>query len=70
MNAVVLAHQGGWDEFLMIAGPLLFLSLMVWMAARRFKSVESESLPMDRNAEDDTEKTFNNHRDTIEEPVS
>lgn len=70
MNAVVLAHQGGWDEFLMIAGPLLFLSLMVWMAARRFKSVESESLSMDRNAEDDTEKTFNNHRDTIEEQVS
>lgn len=58
MSTVVFAHQGGWDEFLMVAGPLLFLSLVVWLAARRFKSAEA-----------DTEKTFNNPRDPIEEPV-
>lgn len=65
----MFAHQGGWDEFLMVAGPLLFLSLVVWLAARRFKSDEAESLPADHNAENDPEKTFNNPRDPIEEPV-
>lgn len=58
MNSVVFAHQGGWDEFLMVAGPLLFLCLVVWLAARRFKSDEA-----------DPEETFNHPRDPIEEPV-
>lgn len=65
MNAVVLAHQGGWDEFLLVAGPLLFLSLVVWLAARRFKSAESESLSTENDAED----AFKNPRDPIEEPA-
>ena len=75
----MFAHQGGWDEFLMVAGPLLFLSLVVWLAARRFKSAEAEILPADRNAEDrnaedEIEKTLsnargNNPRNPIEEPV-
>lgn len=84
MNTAILAHQGGWDEFLMVAGPLLLLSLVVWLAARRFKPAESESLPADRNSEDYTpedrnpddeiEETLsnvrvNNPRDPIEEPV-
>ena len=84
MNTAILAHQGGWDEFLMVAGPLLFLSLVVWLAARRFKPAESESLPTDhdaedynhedRNPDDDIEETLsnargNNPRDPIEEPV-
>lgn len=68
MSSLLLAHQGGWDEFLMVAGPLLFLSLVVWLAARRFKSAESESL----SAENDPEETFKNPgnpRDPIEEPA-
>ena len=32
----VLAHQGGWDEALMIFGiPLVLFVLMRWLAARR-----------------------------------
>lgn len=84
MNTAILAHQGGWDEFLMVVGPLLFLSLVVWLAARRFKPAESESLladhdakdrnPEDRTPDDDIEETLsnargNNPRDPIEEPV-
>ena len=68
MSELLLAHQGGWDEFLMVAGPLLFLSLVVWLAARRFKSAEPESLP----AQNDPEETFKNPRnprDHIEEPA-
>ena len=63
-----MAHQGGWDEFLMVAGPLLFLSLVVWLAARRFKSAESESLSAENEAEE-TFKTPGNPRDPIEEPA-
>lgn len=69
MNTAILAHQGGWDEFLMVAGPLLFLSLVVWLAARRFKPAEAESLPADRNAEDYTPED-RNHEDEIEETLS
>ena len=68
MSSLLLAHQGGWDEFLLVAGPLLFLSLVVWLAARRFKAAEPESPP----AETDPEETFKNPanpRDHIEEPA-
>lgn len=68
MSSLLLAHQGGWDEFLMVAGPLLFLSLLVWLAARRFKSAEPESLPADSETEE-TFKNPGNPRDPIEEPA-
>ena len=35
MDAVVLAHQGGWDEALLVAGPLLLFAGIVWHAKRR-----------------------------------
>lgn len=31
----LLAHQGGWDEMLMVAGPLLVICVLLWMANRR-----------------------------------
>ena len=61
----LLAHQGGWDEILLVAGPLLFLSLLVWLAARRFKSAELESSSDQSDAED----ALSNPRDPIEEPA-
>lgn len=76
MNTAVFAHQGGWDEFLMVAGPLLFLSFVVWLAARRFKSVESAKLSAGGDSPDndspgsvlpDNDKTFKISRDSIEE---
>ncbi len=81
MNTAVFAHQGGWDEFLMVAGPLLFLSFVVWLAARRFKSVESAKLSAGGDSPDndspgsalpgsvsqDSDKTFKISRDSIEE---
>ncbi len=35
MGATVLAHQGGWDEALLVAGPLLLFAGIVWNAKRR-----------------------------------
>ena len=31
----VLAHQGGWDEALIVAGPLLAIAGLLWLAKRR-----------------------------------
>lgn len=35
MDFVVLAHQGGWDEALLVAAPLLLFAGIVWNAKRR-----------------------------------
>jgi hypothetical protein len=31
----LLAHQGGWDEFLLIGGPILVICGLLWLAKRR-----------------------------------
>ena len=35
MVLAVLAHQGGWDEALLVAGPLLLFAGIIWNAKRR-----------------------------------
>lgn len=30
-----VAHQGGWDEILMVIGPLLLIGFGLWLANRR-----------------------------------
>ncbi len=41
----VLAHQGGWDEILLVAGPLAIIGGLLWLANRRVtaKLAEAES---------------------------
>jgi hypothetical protein len=34
-SAVLLAHQGGWDEALLIGGPILVIIGLLWLAKRR-----------------------------------
>ncbi len=31
----VLAHQGGWDEMLLIVGPIAVVGGLMWLAKRR-----------------------------------
>ena len=31
----VLAHQGGWDEILLVAGPIAVITCLLWLAKRR-----------------------------------
>ena len=33
--AAMLAHQGGWDEALLVAAPVLLFAGIVWHAKRR-----------------------------------
>lgn len=35
VTAVVLAHQGGWDEILLVAGPLVVFAGLLWVAKKR-----------------------------------
>ena len=35
MGLGVLAHQGGWDEALLVVGPVLLFAGIVWNAKRR-----------------------------------
>ena len=41
----MLAHQGGWDEILLVAGPLVLLWLLLVMANRRAKRLSNEDGP-------------------------
>ncbi len=43
--AGLLAHQGGWDEILLVVGPLALVGLALWIANRRV----SAQLDQDRS---------------------
>lgn len=38
MAAAMLAHQGGWDEILMVAIPMLLFVVLLGVASRRAKA--------------------------------
>lgn len=31
----LVAHQGGWDEILLVAGPMAMIAGLLWLARRR-----------------------------------
>jgi hypothetical protein len=35
VTSVILAHQGGWDEALLIAAPIAVIALLLTIAKRR-----------------------------------
>lgn len=37
VRTLVVAHQGGWDEILLVVGPLVLLFLVLMLANRRAK---------------------------------
>jgi hypothetical protein len=37
---LVLGHQGGWDEILMVAGPLGVVAWLLWVADRRARRLD------------------------------
>jgi hypothetical protein len=39
---VVLAHQGGWDEIALVAGPIIVLGGILWLANRRADRIAGE----------------------------
>ena len=47
---MVFAHQGGWDEILMVAAPVALFAGLLWMANRR---ADAEVEPAARRPEED-----------------
>lgn len=45
----LLAHQGGWDEILLVAGPVLVLAGLLWLANRRADQAAEEHKKADKN---------------------
>lgn len=49
---MLLAHQGGWDEILLVAVPIAFVGWLLWLAKRRVTraATGSESTDADRSS--------------------
>ena len=45
--ATVLAHQGGWDEILMVLTPIALFAGLLWLANSRAKKLQVERSPAD-----------------------
>ncbi len=41
----ILAHQGGWDEVLLVLGPLVLVGGALWLANRRVSRQLAEQGP-------------------------
>ena len=52
MPAVILAHQGGWDELLMVAVPIMVVAVLLMVANRRARTALGEQAAPP--ADDDT----------------
>jgi hypothetical protein len=47
----ILAHQGGWDEILLVLGPIAVFAGLLWVASRRLnRRLEADAQP-DRDTE-------------------
>ena len=49
----LLAHQGGWDEILMVAGPVLVFSFLLTVARKRALALAAEEAAAEAAATDD-----------------
>ncbi|MGH9118023.1 MAG: hypothetical protein ACRD0A_09160 [Acidimicrobiales bacterium] len=38
----LLAHQGGWDEILLVATPVVLLALLLWRANKKAARLERQ----------------------------
>ena len=43
----MLAHQGGWDEILLVAAPIAVIVLVLWQATRRAERQAAQRVPED-----------------------
>jgi hypothetical protein len=43
----VIAHQGGWDEILLVLAPIVVVAALLWIAKRRVDRAARRSDPLD-----------------------
>ena len=49
--AHLLAHQGGWDEILLVVGPMALVAGLLWLAKRRVTRA-SRAAPATQTSDD------------------
>ena len=42
--AAVIGHQGGWDEILLVAGPIALIAALLWVADKRSRRLADARL--------------------------
>ena len=50
----LIAHQGGWDEILLVAGPMLVVVGVLTLVKRRVEAAALAAAEAERDAEDET----------------
>lgn len=60
MIAALLAHQGGWDEVLMVLVPIAIFGVLLVVANRRANSIDDQRT---RDQRDDRSATRSRDRD-------
>ena len=48
----LLAHQGGWDEILLVLGPILVIAGLLTLAKQRVERSLRDQAPSDQSAND------------------
>jgi hypothetical protein len=51
--AAIVAHQGGWDEILLVVGPMAGIAGLLWLAKRRLTRAEQAQSESPRSTSDD-----------------
>jgi hypothetical protein len=49
----LLGHQGGWDEALLVAAPMVFVGWLLRLAKKRMNRSAQHAAPTDRTASAD-----------------
>ncbi len=52
-TAVILGHQGGWDEAALFVGPVLLALGAVWLVERRQRKRRSDDAALDAEEPDE-----------------
>lgn len=67
-RSLVLAHQGGWDEILLVVGPLAVVGLLLWLANRRV-SAQLDRAAADGGVDGTTDPGPSDDRDEAVDPA-
>lgn len=48
---MILGHQGGWDELLLVAGPIVVFLALLALANRRARRLEEQQAAAERDTQ-------------------
>lgn len=51
-RTILLAHQGGWDEYLYVLVPIVVIVMLLRVAGKRAKKIDRRGLPDSVNPPD------------------